>query len=349
MPNFAAVLNNILKRKFTNLNIHSLYSLKYGTLKKYHNVIKSVIYYTFGLKLQIHPSFCAIDVTNYCNLRCPLCANKNTKRKPNIMSLEDFKKIIDAVKPYTFTVSIYSLGEPTLNPELPQMIEYCHKNRMATIMHTNGNLLTPDLTKKLIESGLDFMSVSIDGINQTTYEKYRKGGNYYSVMNNIRHMADIKRHKKKRTPYIIWQYLLFKHTLQYKNVVPKIYRYFGFNYYDIEMGLGSDPDFVLQNDELDKEYPSKHFIFKKCFQPFLRLFISDDFKLTYCGPLCINGVTHQLDINSKELSEDIVEYYNSHELTDLRKYLCKIRKSPEVKGYAKLCEKYCNDVFNRNS
>jgi hypothetical protein len=265
------------------------------------------------------------------------------------MEFDDFKKLVDAIKDYTFMINLFELGEPTLNPHLPEMVRYCSENNIATVIHTNGNLLTSTLSKQLIDARLDFLFVSLDGINQSTYQQYRKGGNYYTVINNIKQFSKLKKHRKAKKPYLVWQFLLFKHTMNFKDIVPKIYSSFGFDYYDIELGLGADRTPLLNDKSLEKEYPSKHFIPKRCFQPFLRMFITDDFRITFCAPLCTEKFfDNRLDIHSVNVKEKIKHYYNSNELKQLRKDLSRIRNGSNGR-YSKIyCEKYCRNIFNRN-
>ena len=76
-----------------------------------------------GLRLERNlgkPYSALIEVTNICNLECPLCpTGENTlNRKPQNMSFETFRKIIDEIAAYCVEVNLTNYGEPLLNKEI---------------------------------------------------------------------------------------------------------------------------------------------------------------------------------------------------------------------------------------
>ena len=94
------------------------------------------------------------------------------------------------------TVQLFSWGEPILNKSFPEMIRYAsqspHKIRSTTSV--NLNVLTNDKQiKGLLTSNLDALHVSIDGVTQEVYEKYRVGGNLETVFNNFKKLLASKR------------------------------------------------------------------------------------------------------------------------------------------------------------
>src|SRR5207302_9080021 len=70
----------------------------------------------------------------------------------------------------TFGISLMG-GEPTLHPQLPDLIRQCRKlGFFRTGMISNGFFLRPELIEALNEAGLQEMQISIDGVqaNDTT-------------------------------------------------------------------------------------------------------------------------------------------------------------------------------------
>ena len=63
-----------------------------------------------------------------------------------------------------------------------------------------------------MNSGLDYMTISIDGATQSVYEKFRKKGDLETVFKNIRNLIQTKNRMGKRTPMVSWQYLAFEHN-----------------------------------------------------------------------------------------------------------------------------------------
>ena len=145
-----------------------------------------------------------IDPINICNLKCPLCPTGLgiLGRSRGRMSLDNFKDLIDQIAPYAFLVELYNWGEPYLHPQIFEMIAYAHEKRIGTRLSSNMNYFNPEMAMATINSGLDAINISLDGIDQKTYESYRKGGNIETVFNNIRSLIEAKRKLKSRTPFI---------------------------------------------------------------------------------------------------------------------------------------------------
>lgn len=165
-------------------------------------------------KLNSNPIQLLIDPTNYCNLQCPFCTTGQRKgaRKPENMTFDMFRKIIDPLKGDIFHIKFYNWGEPLLNNELPKMIQYVQQYNITSEISTNLSLkLSEKFVRELINSGLDLIIISADGATQQNYEKYRVGGNLDQVFENIRLMSQIKKELNKQT-IILWRFLVFKHN-----------------------------------------------------------------------------------------------------------------------------------------
>jgi hypothetical protein len=71
-------------------------------------------------------------------------------------------------------------------------------------------LNTEDKLQRLVESGIDELTFSVDGAKQETYVRYRRGGDFNKVVQIMKRLAEIKREKKSDTPFINWRYILFR-------------------------------------------------------------------------------------------------------------------------------------------
>jgi radical SAM protein with 4Fe4S-binding SPASM domain len=150
-----------------------------------------------------------------CNLRCPLCpiGARELRRDLGSMSLDDFKRMLDNVGAQVRVLALWNQGEPTINDRLPEMIQYAHDRGIYTMTSTNGNLiLRRNLVNRLIESGLDELIFSIDGLSQETYQVYRVGGHLDVVVEGMRQVRARREELKSVTPKIIMQWLPMKHN-----------------------------------------------------------------------------------------------------------------------------------------
>ena len=165
--------------------------------------------------LRSRPYIFVFELTNVCNLKCPFCLTGkgiSGGRDVRHVSFEEAKPILDAVADYLYFLQLYTWGEPLLNKDLIKIIEYAKSKGVYVMLSTNATAMTPANNKKLLDSGIDYIMVAIDGGSDETYEKYRVGGNYTKVLANLTDMLEQKRIRGNRNPFIEWQYIVFRHN-----------------------------------------------------------------------------------------------------------------------------------------
>ena len=184
--------------------IKCYYIVPMNHVRVFNQVLSLYRDYKFKRSICSRPPFRMwIDLTTVCNLHCPICPRSLRPLPPVHMDYGLFKKIIDEIKGYVFDINLAVTGESLLHPELPQMIEYAHRNRVITRLHTNATVLSEELGMKIIRSGLSFISFSIDGFDKASYEKVRVGASYETVTANIRKFLELKKRLKSRLPYVV--------------------------------------------------------------------------------------------------------------------------------------------------
>jgi len=155
-----------------------------------------------------------IETSARCNLFCRLCVNKDIEASlKGDMDLGLFKKIIDEACGYVFDVNLFHRGEPLLNKNIVEMVQYAHDKNIRTRIHTNGTLLNSVLSEKLIKEGLNFISFSVDGYTKETYEKNRINAKYENTMENISDFLKIKKQLSLKTPFTVVQVMEFDESL----------------------------------------------------------------------------------------------------------------------------------------
>ena len=80
-----------------------------------------------------------IEITNICNLNCSFC--KRTTKTKRSMTIDEFKMVIDKIKPYTDYVYLHVQGEPLLHKDLEEILLICEKNDIKVNITTNGTLI----------------------------------------------------------------------------------------------------------------------------------------------------------------------------------------------------------------
>jgi radical SAM protein with 4Fe4S-binding SPASM domain len=161
------------------------------------------------------PFMLMVEPTNFCNLKCPLCPSGNgqMRRPRGTMGLEDFKKLVDELGGEVFMMMLWNQGEPYINKCFNQMVRYASDRGIFTFTSTNGHFVrSPEQAQAIVESGLDEMIVSLDGVDQATYEQYRVGGQIERVFSGVRLLVAAKEALGSQTPLINLQFIVMKHN-----------------------------------------------------------------------------------------------------------------------------------------
>ena len=158
------------------------------------------------------PETFSIETALACDLKCPECAigGDSIQRKKGFMSFEHFKIIADRIRPHAKYLYLHLWGEPMLNKDIISMTQYASEF-CKTNISTNGISLTPDKAEELITSGVADIIVSIDGVTQDIYEKYRKGGNVKKAMSSLEILQQFNM-KHGNKVHINPQFIVFKHN-----------------------------------------------------------------------------------------------------------------------------------------
>ena len=176
-----------------------------------------------------YPISISFEPTTSCNLRCPECPSglRSFTRPTGMLEKSFFKKTIDDVHKELLYLIFYFQGEPYLNPNFLEMVNYASQKKIYTATSTNAHYLTVDAARKTVESGLDRLIISIDGTTQDVYEQYRVGGKLDKVIAGAKNIVKWKRELKSKTPFIIFQFLVVKPNEHQLNDVKQLAKEIG--------------------------------------------------------------------------------------------------------------------------
>ncbi|MCP4650692.1 MAG: radical SAM protein [PVC group bacterium] len=131
-------------------------------------------------KVPLQIDLFAVDI---CNLKCPMCPRQAFIPGKGYMDTKSIKRILDQGAEHGLCAFNFSgLGEPTLHPDVLEIIRYAKEKGVVDVnMHTNGTRLGAEFNKKLLESGLDRLIVSLDSADKQRYESIRIGASFEKV------------------------------------------------------------------------------------------------------------------------------------------------------------------------
>ena len=209
----------------------------------FSSVTKRPIRFGMPISMSIEPSA-------FCNLQCPQCPVGTGKlnRKQGNIDVFLYKKIIDQSAKYLTNLFLYFQGEPFLNKNIFDLIKYASQKNIYTATSTNGHFFTNDNILEIIKSGLDTLIISLDGTNQQTYEKYRIGGNFDTVVEGIKNLLKTRDLLKTNKPFIELQFLVLKSNEHQIEEIKKIAKNLGVDTLSIKTAqvynFENDKDFI---------------------------------------------------------------------------------------------------------
>lgn len=195
--------------------IRRRYAPRVITKEKVKNIIRCKTEMTRkAVTVNSLPYLINLDTMNRCNLRCPFCPTGTNQldRKKTRMPLQQVKQVIDKVKPQAVAIRLYNWGEPFVNPDIFEIIRYAHEARLYSIVSTNISVQIKNLGEKVIDSKLDSLNINIDGLEQRTLEKYRKGADLKLMLNNTREIIQIRKKKGSSKPRVSLWFHVFRHN-----------------------------------------------------------------------------------------------------------------------------------------
>ncbi|MFH1849537.1 MAG: radical SAM protein [archaeon] len=181
-------------------------------------------------KFRDYEGYISVEFTDSCNLKCIMCEagtdSYRQKRRHGYMDVRLFRKICDDIKYSAFkarTLVPFWLGEPLSHPKFSEMVEYLTKDSVAEgwnkgfesfEIHTNGTLLSPEISDRLLSLNVNRrilrIVLSLDAIHESTYGRIRKGGDLRKTMENIKYFIGKRKGLGISYPLIVLQFIVMK-------------------------------------------------------------------------------------------------------------------------------------------
>jgi radical SAM protein with 4Fe4S-binding SPASM domain len=313
------------------------------TLRRIINLIKTGTSFFLSALLRKNivwgrPTILTIEPTNICNLRCPLCTTGSGEmERPNgKMSFETFENIINKMGDDLFFLLLYHQGEPYINQHFLDFVKLAKSRNIYCTTSTNAHYFTDKLMHMTIDSGLDSMIVSLDGVTQESYEKYRVKGSLDKVTQNMKRFMEIKRERKSKTPLIALQFLVMKHNESEISAIKKLAKDIGVDRLlikNIEVrSLEEARQWLPINDKYRRyhfdgnNFEVKNYNKKSCPRPWLSILINWDGTVVPC---CFdkNGKYGMGNINKVH---EINEIWHGRKFASFRNRLNTNRKSIDI-------------------
>lgn len=297
-----------------------------------------------GEVLDYLPVMLDIENVSRCNYHCTMCQVSDWEgyKRADDMSFEDYQALIDS-QYGLIEIKLQGMGEPLLGNCYFEMIEYARAKHIWVRSTTNASILHfQDNYKRLIDTDICELQVSVDGTTKETYEKIRRGGRFEKVVENCRLLNEYCRDtNRKRTrmwtvvqqdnfseleqfPVLAADLGFERLTLsldvndwgqdQWREVSEKvdIHRQFDLSMAERLIAVGKEHNVEVTFWFIDQKYDTTD-PKKLCPWPFDRLYISSDMKIVPCCMVANPEVCELGD--ARKLTQE----WNSEQMIDFRR------------------------------
>jgi radical SAM protein with 4Fe4S-binding SPASM domain len=168
-----------------------------------------------------------VELTNYCNLRCPVCpiGTGELKRRPEALSVDLFQRLMEQWGRYLLTIALFAWGEPLLHPQLKRILEIASHYPIVTRLSTNGqNLNDEKIIDAIMSYPPTYLIVALDGLTDETNSKYRIGARLAPALTGVARLAELKKEQGKQLPILHMRYIVMKHNQHELSGVKKFAR-----------------------------------------------------------------------------------------------------------------------------
>ncbi|QWE27008.1 radical SAM protein [Polynucleobacter sp. AP-Ainpum-60-G11] len=204
--------------------IHDLrYFIKQGHILSH---LKDRLKFRIFPKIYVTPEFPShidIEVASACQMRCPMCFTTYMDDSlKGIMKFDLYKKIIEECAARgVYSVKLSWRGEPLLNTNIVDMVSLAKKLGIKEVgFLTNAELLTNKISRSLVDAGLDWISISADGVGEV-YNKIRAPAIFEETVSKVSSLKSYRDSKGVKYPLIRVQTILsaVSDTQDYKKFV----------------------------------------------------------------------------------------------------------------------------------
>ncbi|AJA46544.1 putative mycofactocin radical SAM maturase MftC [Clostridium pasteurianum DSM 525 = ATCC 6013] len=113
------------------------------------------------------------NTTNKCNMYCKHCYRDSGNKAKEELNTKEAKELLDEIVKAGFKIMIFSGGEPLMREDIYELTEYARQIGLRPVLGTNGTLITLDVAKKLKESGVMGVGISLDSLNSNSHDNFR--------------------------------------------------------------------------------------------------------------------------------------------------------------------------------
>jgi MoaA/NifB/PqqE/SkfB family radical SAM enzyme len=164
-------------------------------------------------RLASYPKRIYLEMTDACNLQCPMCAQTVFTAPGDELALDTVARVQHVLR-YAELISFVGCGETLMHPQFMAIVSAAAQPQAETRIITNGILLKEEVSRQLIEQGLDQLWFSLDASTEDTYELIRGKRRLELILKNIRRLHELKKEAGSECPHTALTFVARRDNLE---------------------------------------------------------------------------------------------------------------------------------------
>lgn len=144
-----------------------------------------------------------------------------------MMSLSNFKKVVEELRNSLLRLTFAGYGEPFLNPNIYEMLIYAKQAGIWIEVYSNLLLLDEKGIQLLIDHRIDKLTVSIDAASEDTYSRHKKAGSFTETVKILKLIHEAKQKAKSELPHVKMSFVAMKHNVSEREKVGLLFKEVG--------------------------------------------------------------------------------------------------------------------------
>ena len=159
-----------------------------------------------------------LDIINKCNLRCVMCHYSDetiARRKARSFTPEEFAAFFDDIAPMVQDIMLSCGDEPLMSKHFTSILQVIasHPEPRDVGLCTNATLMNGKVRDAIIQYGVTYILLSMDGVTKGSLERIRVGANYERVVANIMALRDLKKATGTRYPRMVLDFVMMESNI----------------------------------------------------------------------------------------------------------------------------------------
>jgi len=164
-------------------------------------------------RLAPYPEAIEIEPTTRCHLKCIICEHTYWNEPARDLNYEEFEKIIGQF-PRLKWIGVTGIGSQFLNKDFIKMLEYLKKRGVYIEFFDSFDLISEEVSNRLIDLAVDKVWLSCEASTKQTYEKIRVGANFDKIINNVSKFLELKKKRRALLPELWFHYIINRYNVR---------------------------------------------------------------------------------------------------------------------------------------